>query len=230
MYIDFHSHILPAADHGSDGIEMSLEQIKYAKAAGVSVIVATPHYYMEDETIDEFLKRREAAYSELVSQNLQGIKVYKGAEVRLGIGIENLDGLEKLCIEGTDYILVEFPPEPWPYWLFDSVKAIARERHLRPICAHIDRYSKSGRDKILKLNIDVQINADAFLESRRHRHEYLRLIADDAVHLLGSDVHGDGKISYKIYSSAVKKIGKLMPAIEYNSERIIRKVEKNRNI
>ncbi|MEE3459824.1 MAG: CpsB/CapC family capsule biosynthesis tyrosine phosphatase, partial [Candidatus Faecousia sp.] len=41
--IDFHAHILPGADHGSDGLETSLRQLALAEEAGVDTIVATPH-------------------------------------------------------------------------------------------------------------------------------------------------------------------------------------------
>lgn len=228
MYIDFHSHILPGADHGSDSIEKSLLQLENARRAGVSTIVATPHYYMEDNTVDEFLKRREGAYNELCRHDLGGIQIIKGAEVKLSTNIEKLEGLEKLCIEGTDYILLEFPPEPWPYWIYDAVTEIARERHLRPIFAHIDRYSRMAREKMLKLNMEVQINADAFLDTRKQRRYYIDLIADDAIHLLGSDTHGDGKTSYKNFSVAIKKIGRFTPDIMRNAERIIKKSQKSK--
>lgn len=42
MYVDFHSHILPKADHGSESVEMSLMQLYCAEKAGVDTIVATP--------------------------------------------------------------------------------------------------------------------------------------------------------------------------------------------
>ena len=228
MYVDFHAHILPCADHGSESLEMSLLQLKYAREAGVDTIVATPHFYPGDDTVDAFLERREKAYNELVSAGTGEVKIVRAAEVQLATDIEKLEGLEKLCIEGTNYILLEFPAEPWPYWIYDSVTEIIRNRRLRPICAHIDRYSHLGRDKILRLNVDVQLNASALLDSRRHRHYYLDLIADDAVHILGSDVHGDGAYSYKDFTSAIKKIGKLMPYMTANARKILKSGEKTK--
>lgn len=221
MYVDFHSHILPCADHGSESLEMSLAQLHNALKAGVDTIVATPHFYANEDTVEQFLLRREKAYNELVSAGTYGIDIVKAAEVRLVTGIETLDGLEKLCIEGTNYILIEFPNEPWPCGILDSVAEIVRVRRLRPICAHIDRYSHLGREKILRLNVDVQINASAFLDSRRYRKYYLSLVADDSVHVLGSDTHGDGKLTYKDFSAAVKKIGEFMPYMTKNARKIL---------
>lgn len=221
MFVDFHAHILPSADHGSENIEMSLSQLRHAADAGVDTIIATPHFYSDVDTIDAFLARREASYKELCSANDTGVTVIKGAEVHFYAGLEDLESLEKLCIEGTDYILIEPPPEPWPYWIPDAFLKIIRERRLRPICAHIDRFSHISRDKIFKLNIDVQMNASAVLETRRSRRYYLDLIADDMIHLLGSDVHGDGRLAYHDFSAAVKKIGKMMPYLTKNARNII---------
>ena len=87
MYIDFHSHILPGADHGSDSLEMSLSQLENAKAAGVSTIVATPHFYPDVDNVPDFLARREKAYDMLCAENTTGIKIVKAAEVQLGLDL-----------------------------------------------------------------------------------------------------------------------------------------------
>ena len=229
MYIDFHSHVLPGADHGSDSIEMSLSQLERAKEAGIDTIVATPHFYPSKDDVEEFLARRERAYNELAKVNTTGIKIVKAAEVQLAVNVHETEGLEKLCIEGTNYILVEFPQEPWPYWIFDSLTAIIREKRLRPVCAHIDRYSHIGRDRILSFNIDIQVNASAFTDTRRRRNYYINLVSEDSVHLLGSDTHGDGKVSYKEFSVAAKKLGNYMPYLTENANKIIASGEKNQS-
>ena len=221
MFVDFHCHILPGADHGSENLEMSCAQLCAACDAGVDTIVATPHFYPAEDTVEAFLERRAKAYDELMSANLHGIKIIPAAEVHLGMNIEYLEGLEKLCVGNTNYILLEFPPEPWPYWIYDSVTEIARTRRLRPIIAHIDRYSHLGREKILKLNADVQMNASALLDSRRLRNYYLDLIADDAIHIIGSDCHGDGKLAYKDFTAAIKKTKGLINYMTENARSIL---------
>ena len=62
--IDFHAHILPGADHGSDGLETSLRQLALAEEAGVDTIVATPHFYPQSDSFSEFLRRRERTASD----------------------------------------------------------------------------------------------------------------------------------------------------------------------
>ncbi len=221
MYVDFHSHILPNADHGFQEKKAALAELKRAHDAGVDTIVVTPHFYLDKDNIADFLERREKAYNELIGEDLFGIKLVKGAEVAIRTGIEELEGLERLCIEGTNYILLEFPAEPWPYWFVDSVKKIQRDRRLRPIIAHVNRYSSVSRQKIFSLNVDVQINAEAFHEKLRHKKEYKNRIEEGVIHLLGSDAHDDGENYYAQYAKAAKKIGKLMPYLTENARRIL---------
>ena len=226
MYVDFHSHVLPLADHGSESLEMSLSQLRYAKKAGVSVIVATPHFYLNEDTVESFLERREAAYNELEKHNDSGIRIVKAAEVQIQAGLSKLPDLPKLCIGDTNYILLEFPLEPWPCHVLDTVREIIRERRLRPIFAHLERYSHLSRECMLGLNVDIQINPGAFLETRKRRNYYLDLITEDSVHLLGSDCHGNGALAYKEYTAAIKKLGKLAPYMMDNANRILSSGEK----
>ena len=62
--IDFHAHILPGADHGSSGLEESLNQLALIRAAGVDTVVATPHFYPHRHTPEEFLQATASAARE----------------------------------------------------------------------------------------------------------------------------------------------------------------------
>lgn len=220
MYVDFHSHVLPGADHGSENIEMSLSQILHAQKANVDTIVATPHFYMTTDTVDSFIKRRDDAYEQLVSQDLGGIHIVKAAEVLVETDIEKLEDLERLCIGDTNYILLEMPPEPWQYWIIESVYKISAVRRLRPILAHIDRYSHSSGRKMIGTGADIQMNANAFID-KRERRRLLELIADQSIHIIGSDAHGDGEIAYKDFSRTIKKLGGLSEMMMENARRIL---------
>ena len=65
---DFHAHILPGADHGSDSSKTSLAQLRLAADAGVKRVVATPHFYPNSHTVKDFLAKREASYQRLKSK------------------------------------------------------------------------------------------------------------------------------------------------------------------
>ena len=63
--IDFHSHILPGIDDGSKNTQMSLAMIEEEKKQGVHTIVATPHFYADEDSVERFLKRRAHSYERL---------------------------------------------------------------------------------------------------------------------------------------------------------------------
>ena len=43
--IDFHSHVLPGIDDGSDSVATSLAMLAEMKAQGIEAVFATPHFY-----------------------------------------------------------------------------------------------------------------------------------------------------------------------------------------
>ena len=43
-YIDIHTHIIPGIDDGSKNNQESVEMLKQAYAAGVTTLIATPHF------------------------------------------------------------------------------------------------------------------------------------------------------------------------------------------
>ena len=58
LTLDYHAHILPRCDHGSDGVETSLRQLAMATEAGIRTVCATPHFYPHRENAAAFLERR----------------------------------------------------------------------------------------------------------------------------------------------------------------------------
>ncbi len=194
MLYDFHSHILPEVDDGSRSIEQSIAMLDMLRNSGVGTVVATPHFYYNKTNVDRFLTKREAAYQRLTEATgeKKGVQIRKGAEVLLTTDIPNLDGLEKLCIENTAYILIELPYSYWSSWVYRAIDEIAF-RGLKPIIAHIDRYSWAGDDcirKIFDLNCLIQLNTDAVID-KHIRKKAFKYIKNGEIHLLGSDAHDD---------------------------------------
>ena len=191
--IDCHSHCLPQMDDGARTVRESLLMLEEARAQGVDTVVATPHFYPGQETIAEFLARREAAATELRSHlKPDTVRLLLGAEVLIRQGLSQED-LRPLCIEGTDIILVEMPFYRPPDWLFEELENIALEQDLTLMLAHLDRYrSFFSREKLNELmelpNVIVQLNGEAFLD--RHNYRKLRHWLPTPNYLvLGSDMH-----------------------------------------
>ena len=110
LTLDYHAHVLPGCDHGSDGVETSRKQLAMAAAAGIRTVCATPHFYPHKESIPSFLQRR-AESARLLRESLtaDAPQLRLGAEVLICDGMERLDGLSRLCREETDELLLEMP-------------------------------------------------------------------------------------------------------------------------
>ncbi|NLA88171.1 MAG: histidinol-phosphatase [Clostridiales bacterium] len=193
--IDFHSHILPFMDDGSASVEESLQMLKLSANQGVEIIVATPHFNLREESIADFLGRRQCAYELLAEAHLFKPKlpvVCLGAEVAYFPGISWSEELPRLCISGTRHLLLEMPLEPWSKRMLNEINGLMTGSEIIPIIAHIERYmSFNNGDKItelLNLGALIQMNAE-FVISRLTRKKALKLLAMVHIHLLGSDSH-----------------------------------------
>lgn len=195
MIIDFHAHVMPLADHGSDGKETTERQLQLIAAGGTEAVVATPHFYPHRHNIASFQARRERALNLLSECRIpQGLKIFLGAEVQVCEGLEEMEELPLLCIEGTRTILLEMPMGKWSDRLIDTVVAIA-ESGYTPVLAHVDRYPRRNVEALLKKGLHAQLNAEAFgrFFGKRNARRYLRL---GSVVALGSDLHGAEENGY----------------------------------
>ena len=210
MIIDFHSHILPGLDHGSKNSDEAKKQLELISAGGVDIVVATSHFYPHIHRVSDFLHYAECAAAELseFSEQFESTKICLGAEVLLCEGINKMPDFDKLCIRGTNCILIEMPSTgSWDH-LIDTVGDII-ESGYTVILAHIDRYLKHYEEQIdllLRKGAIAQINADS-LTSFFSRKRIMEYIDCGVVSAIGSDLHGAGKKAYQPFISAKKNIG-----------------------
>ena len=136
--IDFHSHFLPNTDDGAKDLEMSLEMLRFSKKSGVNTVVSTSHCYAFEgnESIKRFLKRRKNAYTEVLSaidgKEEDYPRIVMGCEVHLVKNLSTFSELPKLCIQNTDYILLEMPFSVWQDEHFEEIYRITN-LGLKPI-------------------------------------------------------------------------------------------------
>lgn len=193
--VDLHTHILPNMDDGARDVAESVRMLKTLWDEGVSLVFLTPHFYREDEDINEFLQRRSASFEDL-SRNLGGEKTPKilpGAEVALYHGISDDKDIKKLCLGGTGFLLLEMPFTPWRDWMFNEVYLLMAKQNIVPIIAHIERYPlylKNMNDclKLLAMDVYAQINVSATY-SCFERRIIKKLYSQSHVDFVGSDCH-----------------------------------------
>ena len=193
MLTDHHSHILPGIDDGAKNVEMSLEMIRALKQQGVERIVATPHFYAHrEDSIDAYLQKRQNAFDALMQQNPAVSNIILGAEVAIERGISELDGIQKLAFQGTDYILLEFPYTSFANWMIEEIENITYNFKLTPIIAHLHRYtddySKEQMQSVLALNALIQFNNEVF-ETWSDKRFLKSVVSSGHEILFGSDTH-----------------------------------------
>lgn len=211
--LDFHAHILPGADHGSDGLETSLRQLTLAEQAGIDVIVATPHFYPQADDFRHFLHKRERTRGELLEHYQGPIRILTGAEVHMCVGLDHLDGLEALCIPGTNVMLCELPFRGLTDSLSETFQRLVEEHEICPVLAHVDRYDPAQIDRLFDMGLQGQLNAEPFLHRFRRR-RLLHWIDQGSITALGSDIHG-AEIGYSQYLAAAEFLGPRFETLEH---------------
>lgn len=154
--IDFHTHCLPGVDDGAPDLKTTFEILDTLKKQGVKIVVATPHYVSYDETIPEFLKRRNFAYAAAKTVLPAGITLLPGAEIVLKNGLAAEDEFPRLVMGETEYFLLELPPEPFDKWMLDEIYNIIYRFSLYPIFAHIERYPVFYNNKMFAELLDIE--------------------------------------------------------------------------
>lgn len=194
---DFHTHILPCVDDGSDSVDRSLEMLRCEYAQNVSTVALTPHFYPNSERPEVFLERRNRSLGilrEAVKNEKDSLpRMLVGAEVGYFEGISDCEYLPDLAISGTDCIMIEMPFVKWTPRMLSELSEIHQKHDLVPIIAHIERYiggfhpCVSLKD-LAALPVLLQVSADFFVR-RASVKKALSMFKSGNVHLLGSDAH-----------------------------------------
>ena len=190
--IDFHTHILPSVDDGSKSVAESLSMLCKMTEQGVDTVIATPHFYADDESLDSFLARREAAMERISDRPSDAPRVLPGAEVRYYEGISRMPELAKLRIQDTRLLLLEMPFTRWSEYAVREVIDIASQGRIIPVLAHVERYLFSQKSdvasRLLESGVLFQANASFFTE-RMSRRRALSMVGRGQIHFIGSDCH-----------------------------------------
>ena len=200
--IDLHSHVLYDIDDGPDTLYESMRLCETGVEYGVDSIVATSHLYHPDE-IASFLRRRNDRVlrlrEEIERQGLQ-LRLFAGAEVFVDDSIFRAQHLDKVTLNGSRYLLIEFEFHGLSSRRLISYIDAVSGMGLVPIIAHPERYSYLQQDfglvqYIAERGVYFQINADSLagltgfeefdLAYRMVRHRAASFIASDAHSHLG---------------------------------------------
>lgn len=187
--IDIHTHILPNMDDGSDSVATSIELLNILKNDGVKLICLTPHFYPSNESIENFLIRRNESYKQLINK-YDDLDLRLGAEIHYYRGISASEDIDKLCIEKTNILLIELSfTSPVTDSMINELIALSN-KGFRIILAHIERYDIDPM-KIEYMHthgILMQCNVE-FINGLFTSRKAIKLLRSGIIDVLGSDCH-----------------------------------------
>ena len=180
-------------DDGSKNVEESLAMLKMHAEQKVATVIATPHFYANDEGVSAFLERRAKAYETLKAQLPENApRILLGAEVRYYPGISRMENLNDLRIEGSKLLLLEMPMAGWTEYMVRELIELSGKSNVRLVLAHVERYlrfqKQSVWDRIAESGILMQVNG-SFFTTMASKRKAISLLQEGMVQFIGSDCH-----------------------------------------
>lgn len=211
--IDFHSHILPNIDDGSRSMEETLNLIQEAKEVGFTQIISTSHY-MEDYCEANESERKILLNN--VQKQENEIELFLGSEIYISDEMVSLlQEKEASTINHSRYVLFELPMNMKPFNGKETVYRLIENGYV-PIIAHPERYHYVQKDigyvsELAQMGALFQSNYGSIVGwyGKDAEKTMKKLLKEDAIHFLGSDVHRTNH-TYTIIPKALKKLRKII--------------------
>ena len=222
--IDMHNHILYGIDDGCKTIEESIETIKNMKKIGFNSIVLTPHY-IEDSLFKANnnlkLERLEKLKEELLKNNID-VNLFLGNEIFINESINELIiNKEIRSINNTRYILIELPFNNQILNLDDYLYELKLKGY-KIIIAHPERYTFTQEEpeiiyQLANQGVLMQSNYGSIIGQYGKKAQVIveKMLENNLVHFLGSDVHRHNSIYTKI-EPAIHKIKAIVGQSEFD--------------
>ncbi len=198
MLLDLHTHILPNCDDGAKTVKISLELLNMMHSQGITNVVATPHFYPDSDTIDEFKTRVLSGFGKLQKAKTKDMpEILIGCELFYFRGISKSEYIKDFTINNSNYILIE----PNPFFIdkifMDEILYLKNDLGFIPIIPHIERYHKAKGFKVflkfIKENkILTQVNCASFFEKTYNR-IIKKLFEKGIVTFIATDSHSSNR-------------------------------------
>lgn len=235
--IDFHTHFLPGIDDGAKELSDSLEMLGVMKSSGITTVVATPHYYGDRLSPDEFADLRDKKIAEVANADRSGIEIIPAAEVLLDRLLLNQskESLKRLCYGGGNTILLELPQINGNFEEYaDIVFSLMSYFNLNVVIAHVERYAYFLKNPdsvayLKEVGCTVQLDADCFFGSFGVRRFALKLIKNGLADVIASDCHNLSSRRPNLaeaYGYVAKKLGDgVAEKLKKNAESVLNKAK-----
>lgn len=197
--VDFHNHILPGIDDGSQSIAQSLMMLDLYQDLEIKAVIASPHIYKElyPNTPESISKSFETLSPKAIQKNVQ-IKGYAAEYLVDDFFLEHLQNNTSLLCCFDEHVLIEIP-------FFGTLKLLEQavftmqNRGYTAILAHPERYANLKNESLNNLRIrgvKLQLNALSLMghygpEVKKKASEWLTRGLYDFV---GTDAHNEQQL------------------------------------
>ncbi|TVR77908.1 MAG: capsular biosynthesis protein [Chitinophagaceae bacterium] len=226
---DLHSHLIPGVDDGAKDMEESITGIRKLHEIGFDTIITTPHimpgYYNNNE--DDLLRKAEDVIREIEKQNID-VKFKVAAEYFCDENFVQKIKNTNLLTLGNDFFLFELPFFNKPV-NFDEVVFAIQSKGLKPILAHIERYSffhelpMDDFHELSEKGLNIQVNIGSFSGAYGPIVKLFaeRLAKEKLIDFLASDYHHIKHISQLYKSLKNKHVQQLLEQNELKNHLLI---------
>jgi protein-tyrosine phosphatase len=197
--VDFHNHILPGIDDGSQSIAQSLMMLDLYQDLEIKAVIASPHIYKElyPNTPESISKSFETLSPKAIQKNVQ-IKGYAAEYLVDDFFLEHLQNNTSLLCCFDQHVLIEIP-------FFGTLKLLEQavftmqNRGFTAVLAHPERYANLKNESLNNLRIrgvKLQLNALSLMghygpEVKKKASEWLTRGLYDFV---GTDAHNEQQL------------------------------------
>ncbi|MCL6574401.1 MAG: tyrosine protein phosphatase [Bacillus sp. (in: Bacteria)] len=231
--IDLHCHILPGVDDGAKGMQDAILMAQKALEQGIDTIVATPHHLNNHyENPKQTIIDRVIALNNVLQEKKIDLTILHGQETRLyGELVQGFESGDILPIEGSHYLLVEFPSSHVPRYtkqLFYDLQM----KGLFPVIVHPERNQEIIEHpeilyQLVSKGALTQVTAASICGDfgKKIKSFSQQLIEANLTHFIASDAHNTSNRTFKLreaYDTIQKKYGNdLVYLFEENAYRLI---------
>lgn len=194
---DWHCHVLPGIDDGSQNEEQSLEMLKEYVRLGVKKIVATPHVRADYfKNTKESIIEAQSKVQQLITTHQLPLVLEASAEYFADENFLQLIEQDQLLPIESQYILFELSMQSPTLWATKLVEKL-QKKGFTPLLAHPERYRYwHGKprewQKWKNHGVCFQLNLLSIMGhyGAEERRVALQLLDADYIDAVGSDAHG----------------------------------------
>jgi len=223
--VDFHNHLLPNIDDGSDSLDTTKSMIDTYRELGFEGVYTTPH------TMEDYYGNDVQSINECF-ENTKSLLVDESADFLLGTASEYMmDGAFPNIIQNKDYLtlpnnhlLFEFSYFQKPFNAEELIFEM-KNQDIKPVLAHPERYRYlsveemeefKDRGCLLQLNI-LSLSGHYGNDAKQ---KALNLLANDSYSILATDAHKVKHLTkikeMKISKKLISKIKSLLEEQKLN--------------